>query len=373
MPPPADRDAVQSAIRLGWYVAEVRGRNRPDGPRGVSVIVPERDGFPLPLRIERTAEELRIEAQDTLGFLARKLRVDARPDGSYFEVEIDRAARDLAQVRQNPSSSASSATRPWEALSGLIFEFDAHAQDLLTATSDTQACGYQLGRGLAECYWALDPDASKGWSSWLFLFDPLRCSELSRLSGRLSGYLQTYSAPAIAGSLEVWKLVARDTEWRRQPTVRADLYNQIRNWYELLVLDQDPTRIIRPYRLIRNWRVTFKAATTFLPQLLLGAVSLAAVLVFTFAVSSPHPARWLEALTSSLGAVGLTVATITAKLKNEAQALSTRLKQDAYTDLICESITTVPRLPRRRRGPSSQTILEKAVRNRTITPSTPLN
>ena len=207
MPPPADRDAVQSAIRLGWYVAEVRGRNRPDGPRGVSVIVPERDGFPLPLRIERTAEELRIEAQDTLGFLARKLRVDARPDGSYFEVEIDRAAHDLAQVRQNPSSSASSATRAWDALSGLIFEFDAHAQDLLTATSDTQACGYQLGRGLAECYWALDPDASKGWSSWLFLFDPLRCSELSRLSGRLSGYLQTYSAPAIAGSLEVWKLV----------------------------------------------------------------------------------------------------------------------------------------------------------------------
>ena len=38
--PPLDVDLVQSAIRLGWYVAEVRGRNRPGGPPGAAVDVP---------------------------------------------------------------------------------------------------------------------------------------------------------------------------------------------------------------------------------------------------------------------------------------------------------------------------------------------
>ena len=71
--------------------------------------------------------------------------------------------------------------------------------------SDTQACGYQLGRGLAECYWALDPGSAEGWDSWTFLFDQARCGELSRLAGRLSGYMQPFGAPAITGSLEVWK------------------------------------------------------------------------------------------------------------------------------------------------------------------------
>ncbi|MBV9659886.1 MAG: hypothetical protein JO337_01875 [Acidimicrobiales bacterium] len=363
---PDDYHGVISGVRLGWAVAEVRGRNRPGGPAGQPVILPPRHGHPLPLRMERSPEELRLQAQATLLLVAHRLHVDQPGADWNLALEIERLAHALAETRERDGQDSPEAGLAWDRLSESIYRFDAHVQDVLSARSDTQACGYQLGRGLAECYWALDPDSPKGWASWAFLFDPPRCGELARLVGRMSGYLQPYSAPAVAGSLEVWKLVATNDEWRRQPTVRDDLYQQIRNWYELLILDQDPTRIVRPYHLITNWRVTIKAAVTFLPQLLLAGAGLLAVLFFAFELSQKHPAHWVEALTTVLGVVGLTGATVTAKLKNEGQVLFTRFKQDAYTDLIAESITTVPDPPRRGRA-----LVVQAVRNRTVTPSSP--
>ena len=334
--------------------------------------MPPRVDAPLPLRIERSPTELRIEAQATLLVLARKLRVDAHPSQPSYGDAIDRAAHELARARAAHPPDPVGATRAWVALASLVWQFDAHVQDQLTAVSDTQACGYQLGRGLAECYWALDLASPKGWGCWQFLFDAHRCAELTRLMGRLSGYLQDFSASAIAGSLEVWKLLAGDEQWRRQPTVQEDLYSQIRNWYELLVLNQDASRLVQPYHLLRNWRVTVKAIRTFLPQLLLGAAGLVALLVFIFAIGEKHPERWVEALASVLSAVGLSTAGLTAKLKNETQVLSTRLQQDAYTDLLATSITTVPDLPGKRRFGGRQAVVERTVSTRTLTPSTPL-
>jgi hypothetical protein len=122
MAAPEDSAEVLSALRLGWYMAEVRGRNRPGGPVPPAESLPNRQGHMLPLRIERTLEELRIEAQVVLRRLAHDLGVDA------------------------------------VTINGL-YQLDAHAQDFLSAQSGTQAAAYQLGRGLAEVYWALDPSA----------------------------------------------------------------------------------------------------------------------------------------------------------------------------------------------------------------------
>jgi len=370
---PLDCDLVQSAIRLGWSVAEVRGRNRPGGPKGTVVSLPVPIDDPLPLRVQRSPTELRIEAQAVLAHLARKLDVDASPGRPSFGEVIDEEARALARVREVAAEDSEEVRGAWDALADVLWEFDGHVQDHLTAVSDTQAIGYQLGRGLSECYWALDPASPKGWNSWAFLFNSVRCSELTRLAGRLSAYMQTFSASSICGSLEVWKRLAVDERWRRQPTVQEDLYQQIRNWYEMMVLDQDPTQLVKPYRLIRNWRVTAKAVQAFIPQLLVAAVSALLLVGFVIALSQKRPLGWVEAITSVLGAIGLSTAGLSAKLKNEAQALSTRLRQDAYTDLIAAAITTVPDPPAGHHLKGRDEVIQEAVGARTLTPSTPLS
>lgn len=69
MPTPEDLPQVLSAVRLGWYVVEVRGRNRPGGLRSAAGPLPNLLGHVLPIRIERTGPELRIEAQAILCWL----------------------------------------------------------------------------------------------------------------------------------------------------------------------------------------------------------------------------------------------------------------------------------------------------------------
>jgi hypothetical protein len=74
-----DAHDVLSALRLGWSVAEMRGRNRPGGPPGEVISLPDHTDHPLPLRIERGRSELRIEIQSVVAELAGKLHVDHAP------------------------------------------------------------------------------------------------------------------------------------------------------------------------------------------------------------------------------------------------------------------------------------------------------
>jgi hypothetical protein len=112
--------------------------------------------------------------------------VDVKADGSNFTKSVDDQAKALADVREAADQAAKD--QAWGTLSDTLWKFDAQIQDKLTAFSDTQACGYQLGRGLAESYWALYPGAPLGSTSWTFLLGRDRCAELGRLVGRLTAY-----------------------------------------------------------------------------------------------------------------------------------------------------------------------------------------
>jgi len=191
---PEDAGQVMTAMKLGWFIAEVRGRNRPDAPRGTKVRPPGPPGHALPLRIEQTSTELRIEAQAVLGAMARGLGVDGGgANQASYSRAIDAQAEALARARAGGAAARVAATpngaaqagapgpgaaaapdgeaapgaaavaaagdpdAQWDALQELIFKFDEHIQDTLASGSDTVACGYQLGRALAESYWALAP------------------------------------------------------------------------------------------------------------------------------------------------------------------------------------------------------------------------
>jgi hypothetical protein len=473
-----------AALRLGWGVAELRGRNRPAGPVGDVAQLPDGVDHPLPLRIERSPTQLRIEVQCVVAALARELHVDHSDDHPSFGQALDdkakllghtrapaasaalqralrlleaddvatalaalragqiaqravvadrmavvaaakkaraaadeelaaarehrvqelaaaarRAAEDLRvdmgtltgearglaaldevistleksnsatvgieSIQQRQHAIATDAAKLWASLAELIWEFDAHVQDGLTAASETNAIAYQLGRGLAETYWALDPDAPDGTRSWQFLLGDERCSELSRLLGRLTGYLHEYTGPAIAGSVEVWKDVVKTPAWfGKAGDTQEALYRQIRRWFELLVLGQDPTTLVRPGAVTRDYRALLRAVRLFWPQLVGIAVGLGFLIALLILVNVGSAPPWAKTLSGILGFGGLSLAGLSVALKNSAQAMLKRWRQDSYTDLVAIAVQTAPRPPKK-------SDLQDAIRRRTLTPATP--
>ena len=363
MSAPEDSELVMTAIRFGWYVAEVRGRNRPNGPCPSGAATPDPRTNQLPLRMERSSTERRVEAQTVMSALAKKLALAATGDGTSTEATctaIDVSCENLWQARDD--DKAALALKSWETLEGQLFAFDLDVQDILTATSDTQACGYQLGRGLAEVYWQLDiepppqpPHASAEltWNSWTFLLGEARCTELTRLVGRLSAYFSTYTAAGVAGSLAAWKMVAADSIWRtvdgpdgQQSYVRDDcLYRQIRRWYELIVLAQNPSTLIRPYAILRNLRGVWKGIRGFWVQIVGALLTLAAIAVFLVLLADNEKSSFETSVFGILSVIGISATTVSTRLKNTAQSLIARIQGDAYGDLVGLQITTVPYPP----------------------------
>ena len=125
---------VRTAIRLGWAVAELRGRSWPEGARPVTAALPPHPEHTLPLRSQRDDAAARRSAVRTLASLATSLGIPA-----------DDAEASLAE------------DTPWQDVATYFYEFDARIQDSLTTRDETAANGYLLARGLAECYWGLGP------------------------------------------------------------------------------------------------------------------------------------------------------------------------------------------------------------------------
>ena len=463
-----DADDVLSALRLGWSVAEMRGRNRPDGPSGEVTGMPDHVDHPLPLRIERGKTELRIEIQSVVAELARRLCVDDAPDGTSYIAALDEKTKLLAHTRAPKASDAlrqaldllghqlaeqalqtlanglaaqravvarrrqalaaaqfarapdaavrteqaccageeaglaalehvidtfaeagaeaeaeaeaegqhnaiaqhygelaAAARQPWADLAELIWQFDAHVQDRLAALSESQAIGYQLGRGLADTYWALNPGQEHGSASWSFLLGERRCDELQRLTGRIAAYMGEYTAAAIAGSLEVWQTVVATPGWMGDPAHTSQaLYSQIRRWYELIVLGQDPTTLIGPAAVMRNYRTLARVFQLFWPELVATVFGLGALITLLFLLHVDGATAWEKTLSGVLAAVGLSLAGLTGTLKNSAQALTKRLRQDAYTDLVALAVQTAP-------APPDHSALQRAISHRALTPATP--
>jgi hypothetical protein len=419
-----------TAIRLGWYIAEVRGRNRPDAPPGAKAGLPGPPSQALPLRIEQTPTELRIQAQAELAAMAARLGVDGDVGQVSYSTVIDNQAKRLADARAAVATAAAAAAAgwtgagpaaaggitggpatpagaviaagstgnapatdgaasdlaaQWDVLQDLIFHFDQHIQDTLASEADAVASGYQLGRALAEPYWALQPDlpnSVKSPAAWWFLLGPERCSEMGRLVGRLSAYFHPYTAAAVAGSVQVWKHVAVDPAWRENAD--DELYLQIRRWYELVVMGQDPTTLVQPYALIRNFRVVRRTLRIFWPELSGAVIAAAALSAFAVALGEHNINSFLKSALGFIAIAGFSLAGLGAKLKNQALAMVKRLRQDVYTDLIAVQISTAPLPPAPSPKPGvfasqrkaivksrQKATVTRMVRERAITPVTP--
>src|SRR4051794_11658643 len=136
---PPDAATVRLAIRLGWYMAELRGRYWWQGPRPAVTTLPVDPPYGLPLRAERTEAESRHQSCQTVDSLARRLGVEApfaarEPDGTdhaeRFSVRFGaltaplEADADLLSAVDRSGPDAQKRDDAWIPVARLLHEWD---------------------------------------------------------------------------------------------------------------------------------------------------------------------------------------------------------------------------------------------------------
>lgn len=349
----ADEQRVIGAFRLGWTLAELRGRIRlgdqdvcmPPPPAGRSL-------HDLPLSTERSAKEQQIQAKRVLVALADVLGVNPAVNQlSGFSRSNGKTSDFLENlIREGVRSSWSGESR--ETFFELIWSWDAWIQDKLAEGPFGASSAYQLGRGLAEISWGLDPDSredDKSWSSWSFLLSRQRVESLGRLVDRLAAYFHENTPAAIKGSLEAWRDAVEGRRVQGQPQACERLRLQAERWRDVVVAGLDPCVFADQHSassLARTTRVTTRLAGAIWPQLVFGILSVVVLIVAVLVM--PEDASGGTAV-AILGGLGITASSVSARAKAQANALLTQARNSYREQLAIEATTLLP-LPTQPKG-----------------------
>jgi hypothetical protein len=373
--PPTDIEQVRYAFRLGWVIAELRGRYRPDrfGKREPG----RQDSFQrsdheLPLSNERSLTEIRIELFDAATDLSRELKLapndsQGRPLLTQIKplleaMEADNADREL--IWKGDPNRTSPAKRFFRTrkdepdrscLAYCFFKWDAQNQDDLVLNA-TQAAAYQLGRGLAETYWALHPERpADEMGSWQSVLGPDRRETLLRLAGRLSAYFGPLVLAAIDGSLRAWSTLATsaDPTRRNEPEVQPALFRQCLLWRDLIRGERQPGDLLTnedlnapetadAWKKLKLYKLAAESLKWPLITGLLGAILLVGGGAL---LASDTGHTGLTAAVSILGALGLTSAGLYAKAKTQITSLSTNLSQKVKEERVRQAANLCPTAP----------------------------
>ena len=342
---PGDAEQVLQAFRLGWALAEVRGRYRPGVPLIRRPPGGTRTDHALPLADERSAAEQLIELHTALAELAAALGVGGSIPpvpgaGAGAQTYPAHLAWLGSQLRQAPTAPL------WEQFTESAYAWDAFVQDQLVITA-SRAAAYQLGRGLAETYWALDPsiEDAADWRSWQFLLGPRRCHTLGRLVARLVDYFDPLTVPAVTTSLNAWAAVAVDPQRRTQPAILDDLYDQGLLWRDLIRAERSPADLAASVRPFERISAVWPVVKAFWVQIVL-AVAGAGLLAFSASELAAGSSTKTNTLIAVLSALGITSAGLYARAKGIATSLFGRLQTAFDRDRVGVAATLAPSPPR---------------------------
>ena len=342
---PPDLNAVRYAFRLGWAVSELRGRYRPDrfGQRDPGhEVVFARNGFELPLASERSPAEIRKELIETVEDLGEAVSLTDEKTKTIWDP--------LKTSLEGYEAKGADHDALWPTVAHEVYELDAHIQDTLVLQA-SQATGYQLGRGLADTYWALQPAcAPNAMGSWEFVLGPDRCETLRRLAARLTSYIGSQVLAAIDGPLESWSELAANPERRDQQDVQTDLYRQGLLWRDLIrgersTADLQPPGKAKTSATAETWKDLglYRTAALSLKVPLIGAViSIALLVAGVSLLAEGSGSAAITTLVGILGALGLTSAGLYARAKAEVTSLLTNLSQTVETERIRQAANLCP-------------------------------
>ena len=360
---PVSTDRARDLMRFGWAIAELRGRLYfGDVDPGRVLAQLKRSDHALPLSEERSPPEQLIEVEGIIRALAERTGLDHLPrKGST--TELSRSAAILALADKVPSKTTDlSHLSSWRNFCEVLYDWDADIQDALATMTFGESTAYQVGRGLAECSWALDPrksaPAAMGWGQVL---GTPRCLVLTHLLERLTpAAISNLSAVAVKGSLAMWRRVASDSAWRSitarledqdVPIAPIFLRQQVAVWKDLLLADVDPHVFQLPQKPLQKIATILPILQTLAPQLALGLVSAIATGFGVWIVAQHGAGPWGEFVTAA-GIFGLTSSGLSSRAKATANNLAQQLRSAVDADEVVSSVTKVPTKPKDAKVPT---------------------
>ena len=377
---PVDADAVSNALRLGWQIAELRGRfwrriNSLD-PVHHQIVALTRE-YALPLEDERTPLERLYETQAIVVALSGQLGLDfpaANLSGQGNDPDHRASTRLMALTKRlshpddagnpspTPAPAAVAAAEPppapvpppvgvvdrgtaWEDFAAFVFAWDARVQDQLAAVSYSQFSAYQLGRGLAEVSWQLDAGVSAADDphGWQFLLGEARLRQLGRLMDALSSYFGPMTVAAVKNSVQAWGKVASEPGITARPDAISKLIEQSHVWRNLLIGGMSAQTLIPDHAEAQKIRGLGLVVKAFWPQLIIGIVGALVLAVGAYLlVTADVTTKEIGAALGVIGSFGITSAALIAKSKESVLQVFSRMRLLYYTDLVSAAAARVP-------------------------------
>jgi len=366
-------EQLRAALNLGWSMAELRGRIRyghVEPPGTVDYQFPREEFHALPIGGEHSLVEQQIATRVAVGLLADRFalneplptRKEAPPDtiralAMDLEQKLEAAEKNSAPVRPDAFPPGSEVAKAWEAAAEAIYYWDEQIQDGLGVSAELLAA-YQLGRGLAETFWALDPDAPEPGikptltstespphpGSWEFLLGPRRQRMLGAYLGLLEGTFAPLTGSAVRGPLGNWcALVANDGVRNRSEEALVALRGQLRNWRDVLLGSRDPISFAKHFGLRLAFRQARRVAQTMPLETFLALGGIALLAAAGYALGSDTTRTGTAVAASVVGFFGVTGAGLLARAKAQAAVLSMHLREAFYRDLVEAQATVLPK------------------------------
>jgi hypothetical protein len=356
MPNAVSRDRAIQLMRVGWVVAELRGRaligTEVDLGRFLPPL-PTRVSHALPLDQERSQRERLISIRQVFKSLCADTSLAVSSNGMVDYQGNEPATTDtsgcdrileLANVvplrHDDPEWQAK-----WQAFAEALYKYDERMQDLLSAGAFGESSAYQRGRGLAETSWSLDSHAApNSFTSWTYMLGAQRTLALTSLIDRLTPFAITSDiAQAIKGSLAAWQRLVEKPDWEDDGSAVVRLRQQVELWRDLLLSGADPTAIVPPKATLARMSTIGPLTRLLAPQLVLGSVSTGLLATAAwFLTSHPSSAGPLGAIVAALSVVGVTGSTLSAKAKSSANQTVSRIRTALAADLLVEQATILP-------------------------------
>ena len=364
----ATLERLHAALNLGWSMAELRGRLRYGhcNPPGTVDYLFARERHALPLGGEHSLTEQLIATRVAVTMLAALFDVDRAPDGEdlppsvrlrALAIELERALKaaeaaspDTPPAVMDTYPDGSAVGHVWSALTDTVYHWDEQIQDRFSVSVELLSA-YQLGRGLAEIFWALDPDAQSGQReasdpprpcSWEFLLSEHRRDLLAAQLKRLEATLPALTVPAVKGPLVRWCALVTSGKVRDHTDGPTQLRAQLQVWRDVLMGARNPVSLAQSFGIRVGARQFKRVLQAFGLEITLATISVAALALAGYYVGANKTSTGWTVVATILGFFGVTGAGLLARAKTQARALYVHLREAFYQDVISDKATILP-------------------------------